>query len=66
MKTIISTIAAAVLVSAFAVSADAATTNKKNPAMKSKQAACHAQAVNKYTAVHFLKRRAYEKKYMAA
>ena len=36
----------------------------KNTTMSAKQTACHEQAVKKYSAIHFLKRRAYEKKCM--
>ena len=62
MKTVITTLAAAILAASFAVSADAATAKKKDTAMSAKQTACHQQAVKKYSAVHFLKRKAFEKK----
>jgi len=64
MKTIIATVTAALLATAFAVSADAATTKKKGTQMSATQQACVAQAKKKYSAVHFLKRRAAEKKCM--
>jgi hypothetical protein len=64
MKTIIATVAAAFLTTAFALSADAATTKKKGTQVSAAQKACVAQAKKKYSAVHFLKRRAAEKKCM--
>jgi hypothetical protein len=64
MKTIFTTIAAALLATAFAVSADAAGTKKKGAQMAAKQQACVEQAKKKYSAVQFLKRRAAEKKCM--
>ena len=64
MKSIVTTIAAALLTTAFAVSADAASTKKTGTAMTAKQQACVEQAKKKYSAVHFLKRRAAEKKCM--
>ena len=64
MKSILTTIAAALLATSFAVSADAAT-KKKGTAMTAKQQACVEQAKKKYSAIHFLKRRAAEKKCMA-
>ncbi len=64
MKTIITTVTAALLATAFAVSADAASTKKKGTQMTAAQQACVAQAKKKYSAVHFLKRRAAEKKCM--
>jgi purine-cytosine permease-like protein len=64
MKTLITTVAAAALATSFAMSADAASTKKKDTAMSAKQTACHEQAMKKYSAIHFLKRKAYEKKCM--
>jgi hypothetical protein len=63
MKAFITVVAAAVLVSGLSFSADAATA-KKTTATASQQASCKAQAAKKYTAVHFLKRRAYVKQCM--
>jgi Flp pilus assembly protein TadB len=60
MKTIVSVIAAGLLASAFAMSADAAA-KKKSPGMAQLQAQCQAQAKKKYSAIHFLKRRDYVK-----
>lgn len=62
MKTLITIVSAAFLVSALSFSADAATAKKSVSA--SQQAACKAEAAKKYTAVHFLKRRAYVKRCM--
>ena len=64
MKVILTTIAAAILASSFAVSADAATA-KKDPAMVAKEAKCKAEANQKFTAMHPLKRRAHVKDCMA-
>jgi Ni/Co efflux regulator RcnB len=64
MKTLITTVAAAVLAASFAMTADAATAKKQTTAMSAKQTACHEQAKKKFSAVHFLKRKAYEKKCM--
>jgi hypothetical protein len=64
MKTVITTLAAAVIASSFAMTADAATAKKKDTAMSAKQTTCHEQAKKKYSAVHFLKRKAFEKKCM--
>ena len=61
MKSIISIVAAGLLASAFAMTADAAT--KKSGAAQL-QAQCQAQAKKKYSAIHFLKRRDYVKSCM--
>ncbi len=65
MKTILTTIAVAVLASSFAMTADAAAKKKPDPAMAAKQATCKAEAKKKFTAMHPLKRRAHEKECMA-
>ena len=62
MKALITIVSAAFLVSGLSFSADAATAKKS--AVASQQASCKAQAAKKYTAVHFLKRRAYVKQCM--
>jgi len=66
MKSIITIVAAGLLASAVAMSADAAT--KKSPGMAQLQAQCQAQcqaqAKKKYSAIHFLKRRDYVKNCM--
>jgi hypothetical protein len=62
MKALITVVSAAILVSGLSFSADAATAKRSVAA--SHQAACKAQAAKKYTAVHFLKRRAYVKRCM--
>lgn len=59
MKSIVTVVAAGLLASAFAMSADAAA--KKSPGMARLQAQCQAQAKKKYSAIHFLKRRDYVK-----
>jgi len=63
MKTIITIVSAAVLVLALGFSADAAT-NKRTSEMAQQQKSCKAHAAKKYSAVHFLKRRAYVKRCM--
>ena len=63
MKSIFTIVAAGVLASSFAMSADAAV-KKKDAAMAQRQAECQAQAKTKYSAVHFLKRRAFVKNCM--
>ena len=64
MKTILTTIAAALLASSFAVTADAAT-KKVDPAMAAKQTTCKAEANKMFSAAHPLKRRAHVKECMA-
>jgi len=62
MKTLIITIAAAMLAVSFAASADAAT--KKNAAYAQREASCKAQAAKKYSAIRFLARRDFVSKCM--
>jgi hypothetical protein len=62
MKSVFTIIAAGLLASSFAMSADAAA---KTPGMAQRQAECQAQAKQKYSAVHFLKRRAFVKNCMS-
>jgi len=64
MKSMFTIVAAGLLASSFAMSADAAT-KKKDPAMAQRQADCQAQAKQKYSAVHILKRRAFVKNCMS-
>ena len=68
MKYFIPTVAAAFLAASVTLPADAASTKKKETTgtsvSDSKAASCKAQAAKKYSAVHFLKRRAFEKKCM--
>ena len=65
MKSIITGVAAALIATAFAVSADAATSKKKDTQVSAAKAAtCKAEAKKKFSALHPLKRRAYEKKCM--
>jgi hypothetical protein len=70
MKYLITTVAAASLAMAFAVSADAAgmkkkeTTGMSSHASANKAATCKAEAKKKFSAIHILKRRAFEKKCM--
>ena len=64
MKSVFTIVAAALLASSFAMSADAAA-KTKDPGMAQRQAECQAQAKQKYSAVHFLKRRAYVKNCMS-
>ena len=61
MKRIATVLLAAGLATGFSMNADAAMSR----AQKDRQAVCKAQAAKKYTAVHFLKRRAYVKRCMA-
>jgi hypothetical protein len=63
MKSLFTIVAAGLLASSFAVSADAAA-KKKDPAMAQHQAKCQAQAKKKYSAIHFLKRHAFVKSCM--
>jgi hypothetical protein len=64
MKSIFTIITASILASSFAMSA-AAATKRADPGMAQRQAACEAQAKKKYSAVHFLKRRAFVKNCMS-
>jgi hypothetical protein len=65
MKSIITAVAAAFLAASLTIPADAAGSKKKDTtAMNSKAASCKAEAKKKYTAMHPLKRRAFEKKCM--
>jgi len=63
MKTVFTVLAAALLASSFAMSADAAA-KTKNRVIAQRQAECQAQAKQKYSAIHFLKRRAFVKNCM--
>ena len=58
MKSIVTIVAAGLLASSFALSADAAA---KKSGMAQLQAQCQAQAKKKYSAIHFLKRRDFVK-----
>ena len=62
MRTLFTILAAGLLAFSFAASADAAM-KKKNTALET---SCKAQAAKKYSAVHFMKRRAYVKQCMGA
>ena len=64
MKPVFTIVAAGLLASSFAMPAEAAA-RTKDPAMAQRQAACQAQAKQKYSAVHFLKRRAFVKECMS-
>ena len=64
MRAIVTVVGAALLAITLGLPATAATSKDKDPAMKEKQASCQKQANKKYSAVHFLKRRAYVKKCM--
>jgi hypothetical protein len=59
MKSVFTIVAAGLLASSFAISADAAA-KTKDPGMAKRQAECQAQAKPKYSAIHF-KRRAFVK-----
>ena len=64
MRTVFGTAAASLLLAcSLAMPADAAT-KKKDSAMAQREAACQQQAKKKYSAVHFLKRRAFVKECM--
>ena len=63
MKSTFTIIAVGLLASSLATSADAAT-QRKNPEMAQLQTQCQAQAKKKYSAIHFLKRRAFVKSCM--
>ena len=60
MKSTFTIIAVGLLAGSLATSADAAT-HIKNAGMAQLQAQCQAQAKKKYSAIHFLKRRAFVK-----
>jgi hypothetical protein len=60
MKSAFAIIAVGLLTSSLATSADAAGP-RKNAGMAQLQAQCQAQAKKKYSAIHFLKRRAFVK-----
>jgi hypothetical protein len=64
MKSIFTIVTAGLLASSFAMSADAAA-KRSGPGMAQRQAECQAQAKKKYSAVHFLKRRAFVKNCMS-
>ena len=68
MKSIITAVAAAFLAASFTLPADAAGSKKKETtgmsSNSSKAATCKAEAKKKFTAMHPLKRRAFEKKCM--
>src|ERR1700716_2848318 len=63
MKSTITIIAIGLLASSLTTSAGAAT-QRKNAGMAQLQAQCQAQAKKKYSAIHFLKRRAFVKSCM--
>ena len=60
MKSTLTIIAVSLLASSLATSAGAAT-QRKNAGMAQLTAQCEAQAKKKYSAIHFLKRRAFVK-----
>jgi len=67
MKTLITAIAAAFLAASFTLPADAAGSKKSgmnSNASASKAATCKAEAKKKFSALHPLKRRSFEKKCM--
>jgi hypothetical protein len=63
MKSAFTIVAVGLLANSLAASADAATP-RKNIGMAQLQAQCQAQAKKKYSAIHFLKRRAFVKSCM--
>jgi hypothetical protein len=63
MRTLFTMLAAGLLAFSFDASADAAMKKKKHTSI---EASCKAQAANKYSAVHFMKRRAYVKQCVGA
>ena len=64
MKSVFIASAAALLLVSFAVHADAAM-KKRDSAMAQREVACQQQGKKKYSAVHFLKRRAFVKQCMS-
>jgi hypothetical protein len=62
MKTLLTTLAAAVLATSFAMPATAA--KKQQTVADQRQASCKAQAAKRYSVVHFLARRDYVKRCM--
>jgi hypothetical protein len=64
MKSVFTLIAAGLLAVSFTVSADAATKREIRKEHVSHAASCKAQAAKKFSAIHFMKRRAFEKRCM--
>ena len=58
MKSLIATVAAGLLAVSFAVPAYAVPSKASRTAMAQHEASCKAQAAKKFSAIHFLKRRA--------
>ena len=58
MKALIATVAAGLLAVSFAVPANAVPSKASRTAVAQHEASCKAQAAKKFSAVHFLKRRA--------
>jgi hypothetical protein len=61
MKVLVSTVMAGLLTVSLAVSADAATKREMRKAHVQHERSCKTQAANKYSAIHFMKRRAFVK-----
>jgi len=58
MKALIATVTAGLLAVSFAVPANAVQSKASRTAMAQQEASCKAQAAKKYSAIHFMKRRA--------
>jgi hypothetical protein len=58
MKALIATVAAGLLAVSFAVPANAVPSKASRTAMAQHEASCKAEAAKKFSAVHFMKRRA--------
>jgi hypothetical protein len=59
MKTLFTTITAGFLAISFAASANAVPSKASRAALAQHQTACKAQAAKKFSAIHFMKRRAF-------
>jgi hypothetical protein len=57
MKSLVTTLTAALLAASFAVTAEAATKKSRDANVAQREASCKAQAAKKYSAVRFLARR---------
>jgi hypothetical protein len=62
MKSVLTTLTAALIATSFAVSAEAAA--KKSAAVAQKETACKAEAAKKYSVVRFMARRDYVQRCM--
>jgi hypothetical protein len=64
MKIVMTTLAAGLLAASFTVTADAATKKDMRKLHTQHERSCKAEAAKRFTALHFMKRRAYVKRCM--